>query len=125
MEENLKDKLLMKKENGWKNLETRDKEAIFSFCNGYINFLNNAKTEREAIQTAKKIAESNGFKDILEYESLNPGDKEYFINRDKSMYLAVIGTEKMENGIHIIGSHVDSPRLDLKPNPLYEEGGFA
>ena len=125
MEENLKDKLLMKKENGWKNLETRDKEAIFSFCNGYINFLNNAKTEREAIQTAKKIAESNGFKDISEYETLNPGDKVYFINRDKSMYLAVIGTEKMENGIHIIGSHVDSPRLDLKPNPLYEEGGFA
>ena len=71
MEENLKDKILMKKENGWKNLETRDKEAIFSFCNGYINFLNNAKTEREAIQTAKKIAEANGFRDILEYNQLN------------------------------------------------------
>ena len=102
MEENLKDKLLMKKENGWKNLETRDKEAIFSFCNGYINFLNNSKTEREAIQTAKKIAESNGFRDISEYESLNSGDKVYFINRDKSMYLAVIGNEKMENGIALL-----------------------
>ena len=125
MDENLKDKLFMKKENGWKNLETREKEAIFTFCNGYINFLNHAKTEREAIVTAKKIAESNGFRDIGAFNELNPGDKVYFINRDKSMYLAVIGTEKMENGIHIIGSHVDSPRLDLKPNPLYEEGGFA
>ena len=58
MEENLKDKLLMKKENGWKGLDTREKEAIFSFCNGYISFLNQATTEREAIVTAKKIAES-------------------------------------------------------------------
>ena len=125
MEENLKDKLFMKKENGWKNLDTREKEAIFSFCNGYINFLNHAKTEREAIATAKKIAESNGFRDISTFTELVPGDKVYFINRDKSMYLAVMGTENMENGIHIIGSHVDSPRLDLKPNPLYEDGGFA
>ena len=102
MEENLKDKLLMKKENGWKNLETRDKEAIFSFCNGYINFLNNSKTEREAIQTAKKIAESNGFRDISEYESLNPGDKVYFINaRSQKNFCARINrTSCCENVIH-------------------------
>ena len=125
MEEGLKDRLFNKKENGWKNIDTREKEAIFSFCNRYINFLNHAKTEREAIATAKKIAESNGFKDLSNFTQIAPGDKVYFINREKSMYLAVIGTEKMENGIHIIGSHVDSPRLDLKPNPLYEDGGFA
>ena len=70
MDENLKDRLLVKKENGWKNLDTREKEAIFSFCNGYINFLNHAKTEREAISTAKKIAESNGFKDISMFNEL-------------------------------------------------------
>lgn len=125
MEENLKDKLFNKKENGWEKLDTREKENIFNFCNGYINFLNNSKTERESINTAKKIAEENGFKDISNFETLNPGDKIYFVNREKSMYLAIIGTEKLEKGIHIVGSHVDSPRLDLKPNPIYEDGGFA
>ena len=84
-----------------------------------------AKIEREFVAEAKKLAEENGFKDVNTCDSLNPGDKVYFINREKSMYLAVIGTEKMENGIHIIGSHIDSPRLDLKPNPLHEDKGFA
>lgn len=125
MEEKLSDKLFNKKENGWKKIDTREKEAIFTFSNGYINFLNKSKTEREAIKTAKKIAEENGFRDIATYESLKTGDKVYFINRDKSMYLAIIGENKIEEGMHIIGSHVDSPRLDLKPNPLYEDTGFA
>ena len=125
MEENLKDRLMNKKVVGWGNVDTREKEDIFSFCNGYINFLNKAKTEREAVCVAKEIAESNGFKDISTFNSLKCGDKVYFINRDKSMYLAIIGSEKLENGVHIIGSHIDSPRLDLKPNPLYEDGGFA
>jgi len=125
MEENLKDKLLNKKETGWKNLDTREKEAIFSFSNGYIKFLNTSKTEREAVHTAKDIAESNGFRDISTFDTLNPGDKVYFVNRDKSMYLAIIGTDKLENGLQIVGAHIDSPRLDLKPNPVYEDGGFA
>ena len=125
MEENLKNKLLNKKENGWKNIDTREKEAIYSFCNGYMKFLNTSKTEREAVCSAKQIAESNGFRDISTFDTLNPGDKVYFINREKSMYLAIIGTEKLENGLQIVGAHIDSPRLDLKPNPLYEDGGFA
>ena len=125
MEENLKDKLFNKKEVGWKNLDTREKEAIFSFSNGYMKFLNTSKTEREAVCTAKEIAESNGFRDISTFDTLKPGDKVYFINREKSMYLAIIGTEKLENGIQIVGAHIDSPRLDLKPNPLYEDGGFV
>ena len=87
--------------------------------------MNKSKTEREAVITAKAIAESNGFRDLASYETLNPGDKVYFINREKSMYLAVIGTDKLENGIQIVGAHIDSPRLDLKPNPLYEDSGFA
>ena len=123
--EELKEKLFNKKQVGWENLETRQKEEIFNFCKGYMDFLNKAKTEREFIKESKRVAEENGFKDISQFESLNPGDRVYYINRDKSMYLAVIGQEKMENGLHIIGSHVDSPRLDLKPNPLYEDTGFA
>ena len=123
--EELKEKLFNKKQVGWENLETRQKEEIFNFCKGYMDFLNKAKTEREFIKESKRVAEENGFKDLSQFESLNPGDRVYYINRDKSMYLAVIGQEKMENGLHIIGSHVDSPRLDLKPNPLYEDNGFA
>ena len=119
----LKDKLFNKKENGW-NL-TKNKEDIFNYVDGYINFMNESKTEREIIKSSKKIAERNGFKDINEYSNLKPGDKVYYINREKSMYLAVIGKENIENGVNIIGAHGDSPRLDLKPNPIYEDGEFA
>ena len=125
MEEELKEKLFNKKKVGWENLDTRRKEEIFNFCKEYMDFLNKAKTEREFVKEAKKIADLNGFKDLSEYDTLNAGDRVYFINRNKSMYLAIIGQEKMETGLHIIGSHVDSPRLDLKPNPLYEDTGFA
>ena len=121
MEEELKEKLFNKKKVGWENLDTRRKEEIFNFCKDYMDFLNKAKTEREFVKEAKKIADLNGFKDLSEYDTLNAGDRVYFINRNKSMYLAIIGQEKMETGLHIIGSHVDSPRLDLKPNPLYEK----
>ena len=121
----MEEKLFNKKEIGWAKIDTREKEAIYSYCNGYINFMNKSKTEREAVVTAKSIAESNGFRDISTYETLNSGDKVYFINREKSMYLAVIGTEPLEKGIQIVGAHIDSPRLDLKPNPLYEDSGFA
>ena len=119
----LKDKLFNKKENGWNF--TKNKEDIFNYADGYINFMNASKTEREIIKSSKKIAESNGFKDIKEYSSLKAGDKVYYINREKSMYLAVIGKEDIEKGINIIGAHGDSPRLDLKPNPIYEDGEFA
>ena len=125
MDESLKTKLCMKKENGWETVNEEEREEIFNFSKGYMNFLNKAKTEREFIQETIKLARENGFKDIMEFEKLQPGDKIYFINREKSMYLAIIGTENIENGLHIIGSHVDSPRLDLKPNPLYEDTEMA
>ena len=125
MGEELKEKLFSKKENGWEKLEVREKENIFNFAKGYMSFLNKAKTEREFVTEAVNVARQNGYKDLLEYENLQAGDKVYFVNREKSMYLAIIGEEKIEKGLHIIGSHVDSPRLDLKPNPLYEDSGFA
>lgn len=125
MEENLKDRLFNKKESGWKMVDDTEKKNIFDFSKRYIDFLNVSKTEREFVKAAKKLADENGFKDIMEFESLKAGDKIYFVNRDKSMYLAIIGEESIENGLHIIGSHIDSPRLDLKPNPLVEEGKLA
>lgn len=125
MGENLKEKLFKKKESGWKSLNDSQKEEVFDVSKRYMDFLNVSKTEREFIKNARKLANEHGFKDIMEFESLKPGDKVYFVNREKSMYLAIIGENPIENGMNIIGSHVDSPRLDLKPNPLTEEGGLA
>ena len=123
--ENLKEKLFRKTETGWEGMEKEKKEEVFSYCNKYMNFLNNSKTEREIVKSAKKLAEENGFRNICEYLTLKPGSKVYYNNRDKSIYLAIIGENPIERGINIIGSHGDSPRLDLKPNPLYEDTGLA
>ena len=125
MKNNLSDKLFNKKEDGWETSNEQKRNEIMGISEKYTSFLNKAKTEREFIKQARKLADINGFKDIMEFQSLKPGDKIYFINREKSMYLAIIGEESIENGMHIIGSHVDSPRLDLKPNPLYEDTGLA
>lgn len=125
MGEELKEKLFDQKKVGWESADEQQKEKIFNLSNNYMNFLNLAKTEREFIKQARKLADENGYKDIMEYDTLRPGDKVYFVNREKSMYLAIIGEKNIEDGLHIIGSHVDSPRLDLKPNPLYEDTGLA
>ena len=121
----LKEKLFKNNKSGWENVDEEKRSKIEDVSSKYMSFLNKAKTEREFIKRARELANSNGYKDIMEFESLKPGDKIYFVNREKSMYLAIIGENSIENGIHIIGSHVDSPRLDLKPNPLYEDTGLA
>lgn len=121
----LKDKLFMNDKNGWEELSEAEKKVILKFSDGYIDFLNTSKTERECVKTAKEIAEKNGFKPLEKVKKLKAGDKVYSINRNKNIILAVIGTEPMEKGLNVVGSHIDSPRLDLKPNPLYEDSGFA
>ena len=125
MGEELKKKLFNVKKDGWEEADEAERKEIFDISEKYMEFLNQAKTEREFIKKARELADKNGYKDIMEFETLKPGDKIYFVNREKSMYLAIIGEESIENGMHIIGSHVDSPRLDLKPNPLYEDTGLA
>ena len=125
MGEELKKKLFNVKKDGWEDTNEAERKEIFDISEKYMEFLNQAKTEREFIKKARELADQNGYKDIMEFETLKPGDKIYFVNREKSMYLAIIGEESIENGMHIIGSHVDSPRLDLKPNPLYEDSGLA
>ena len=125
MGEELKKKLFNVKKDGWEDANEAERKEIFDISEKYMEFLNQAKTEREFIKKARELADQNGYKDIMEFETLKPGDKIYFVNREKSMYLAIIGEESIENGMHIIGSHVDSPRLDLKPNPLYEDSGLA
>ena len=123
--EKLKEKLFNEKKNGWDIVSEEEKAEIYKYSEGYIKFLNKSKTEREIVENSVRMAEEKGFKNIYEFESLKPGDKVYYINRGKNLYLAVIGTESIENGINIVGAHADSPRLDLKPNPLYEDHSFA
>ena len=123
--ESLKNSLFRKNKTGWEGIDEAKKQDIFNYCRNYMDFLNHSKTEREIVRSSKELAEAKGFRNISEFETLKAGDRVYYINRDKSMYLAVIGENQIENGINIIGAHADSPRLDLKPNPLYEDSGLA
>ena len=117
--------LELKRKSGWEDLTIEQKEKIFRFSNEYMDFLNHGKTEREIVAQSERIAREHGFRSIDEYTELHPGDKVYFVNRCKNIYLAVIGKRSMEEGLNIIGAHADSPRLDLKPNPLVQEGSLA
>ena len=117
--------LELKRKSGWEDLTIEQKEKIFRFSNEYMDFLNHGKTEREIVAQSERIAREHGFRSIDEYTELHPGDKVYFVNRCKNIYLAVIGKRSMEEGLNIIGAHADSPRLDLKPNPIYEDKGFV
>lgn len=123
--ESLKERLFNNKKCGWENLSEEEKQKINTFGDEYIYFLNKAKTEREAVDFTKEVLQKNGFVDLRDKLVLEPGDRVYYVNREKSVYMAVIGTDKLETGLNILGAHVDSPRLDLKPNPLYEDTGFA
>ena len=121
----LKDKLLCNDKNGWEEATETEKKAIIKFCDGYIKFLNTCKTERECVREAIALAEKKGFKSLDKFKTLKAGDKVYFINRDKNIFLAVIGSNPIADGFNVVGAHIDSPRLDLKPNPLYEDTNFA
>ena len=123
--EKLKELLFNKKKSGWDTITEERKEEVNKFANEYIHYLNTCKTEREAVEFTREILNKNNFIDIKDKVVLLPGDKVYYINRDKSIYAAVIGEKPLEAGLNIIGSHIDSPRLDLKPNPLYEDTGLA
>ncbi|MBR2705600.1 MAG: aminopeptidase [Clostridia bacterium] len=117
--------LLKESKSGWENITDESKTVICKFSDEYIEFLNKSKTEREIVANATEIAKQNGFKEINEYSELHPGDKVYYVNRGKNLYMAVIGNKDIEEGINIIGAHADSPRLDLKPSPLYEQKELA
>ena len=121
----LEKKLFRPKKNGWENLNEEERKNIFEFSNKYIDFINKAKTERESVKEIEKILKENNFQNILEKENLKAKDKVYYINREKNIYAAIIGEEDLSLGFNIIGAHIDSPRLDLKPNPLYENKELA
>ncbi|MBO4919656.1 MAG: aminopeptidase, partial [Erysipelotrichaceae bacterium] len=109
----------------WEKYKGKQLKQVMTFAEGYKEFLSNVKTEREAVKEAIAMAEKAGFKPFRNVKKLNPGDKFYFNNRDKSLALFVVGNKKIEDGMNILGAHIDSPRIDLKQNPLYEDNGLA
>ena len=119
--EKLKKELFSNPENGRKTASEEVLKEADGYAEGYKDFLDRAKTEREAVETAIELAKNNGFVEFDRNKKYNAGDKIFINNRGKSLALAVIGREAVESGVNISAAHIDSPRLDLKPNPLYEE----
>ena len=117
----LREELFLKRENGRLTADDGVLSAADDYCEGYKKFLDTAKTEREAAKAAIALALQNGFVEFDRNKTYKAGDKVYINNRGKTVAFAVIGKEPVEAGVDITAAHIDSPRLDLKPNPLYEE----
>lgn len=116
-------KITHKFSNVWEKSNVKDE--IFDFGDKYKKFLDNSKTERLCFQEILEHAKENGFKSIEKFDKLEIGDKVYISHKKKSIIMSVIGQKEIENGLNIVGSHIDSPRLDLKPNPLYEDSNLS
>jgi len=121
----LREKLLSPRKNGYDRIKAEELQAMERYCGLYKTFLQQGKTERECTQRTVELARQAGFKPYERGTALAAGDKIYRVNRDKSVMLAVIGRESLAQGAHIVAAHIDSPRLDLKPNPLYEDSEIA
>lgn len=113
----------------WEKYDEQGIKEIFDFNEGYKNFMSLCKTERECVKETIRIAEENGYKNLDDVikngEALKAGDKVYANNMDKAIVLFIVGERPMEDGMKILGAHIDSPRLDLKQNPLYEDTDLA
>ncbi len=119
----------MERINAWNIYDLETQKACSSFAEDYRNFISDNKTERECVDAFVNEAEDHGYVEleraIQEKRTLKPGDKIYCAWMNKSLVLFEIGTEPMENGLNILGAHIDSPRLDIKQNPLFEKAGFG
>ncbi len=121
----LEKKLLKQNKSCWEQWNENTKKKAFNFAEKYKLFLNSAKTEREVVQEGIKMAEANGFVNIKKLRSLKPGSKVYAVNRERSLFLARLGKDKLQNGVNLIMAHIDSPHLDFKVSPLYEDENIA
>ena len=117
--------LLYQPKNGYDRLNPAEEADLNAYCEDYKKFLDAGKTERECVDETVRLAEYHGFKPFVRGMALNPGDKLYRVNRGKAIMLAVIGSKPLSEGVNIGAAHIDSPRLDLKPNPLYEDAELA
>ena len=121
----LKDTLFYKKKDFYEQFGEEELKAAFEYAKGYAAYLDDSKTEREAVARSIADAEKNGFVPYSFGMELEVGGKYYYNNRDKNLFVFTIGKESLENGFRISAAHVDSPRIDLKPCPLYQEGGMS
>ena len=119
----------MKTENAWEKYTKTQLEEVDALSKAYRAFLNHGKTERECVKQIVERAKEAGYKELFELikegKTCKPGDKVYAVNMEKAVILFQVGSEPLENGMNILGAHIDSPRLDVKQNPLYEDGDFA
>lgn len=115
----------MYNKNAWNKYKDSKLDELMSFNEEYKKFITIGKTERLCVKQAVEYLEAKGFKKLETFSTLKPGDKVYKTNKDKNVCAYVIGTKPITNGIRILGAHIDSPRIDLKQNPLYESNGFA
>ena len=117
------------RENAWKKYNEETIKDVFSFCEDYKDFISKCKTERECVNETIEIVKRQGYRDLNDYITsqtpLKPGDKVYANNYGKTIALFVIGKEPIEAGLKILGAHIDSPRIDLKQNPVYEDSDIA
>ena len=118
-------KLTYTKAKFYDNATEAEIKAAYDYCVGYCDYMDNSKTEREAVKVSIALAEAQGYKPYSFGDKIQAGDKFYYNNRGRNLYLFRIGTENINNGVRIIASHVDSPRLDFKQSPIYEDGGFC
>ncbi|MBE7065635.1 MAG: aminopeptidase [Ruminococcaceae bacterium] len=121
--------LEVKRESSWVSMDETIRKETFDVCERYKDFLNKGKTEREVVENTISILKANGFvdfNDILSGKIENvPGTKAYYSNRGRALFISVTGKKTPEEGFKIVGSHIDAPRLDIRPNPLYEDGDLA
>ena len=123
--EELRESLMMAPKNGYTRITAQQKAEMESYCKDYMAFMDACKTEREATAWTVAEAEKRGFKPFAPGMDAKAGDKIYFDNRGKSIIVAVVGSEPLNQGANICAAHVDSPRMDIKPNPLYEDSEIA
>lgn len=119
------DKLFYKKHYIWEKASQETKEDVFKLADDYKKFIDAAKTERLSINEIIRRAKEAGFKNFKDQDQVKTGDKLYYVNKEKAAVLVVLGKDDIEKGMNIVGSHVDSPRIDIKQNPLYEEHGIS
>ena len=115
----------MERKNAWKSYTETDLAALETFSAEYRAFLDAGKTERECVAESVRIAEAKGFADMTKVSSAKPGDRLYLNWMNKSIMLFVVGSQAIESGMNILGAHIDSPRIDVKQNPLYEDSDLA
>jgi len=121
----LKEKLLFSRKNAVYNMSEEELAECDSFCEDYKDFMDKAKIEREAVAYSIELLKQNGYVEYKKGMKLNAGDKIYRNNRGKAVLMAIIGTAPIDEGVRLCAAHIDSPRLDLKQNPLYEDTELA